>query len=357
MKKYDAIVVGAGPAGSLFSYLTAKAGLHTLLIDKAVFPRSKVCGDCLNPRCWNIWERQGLADSFRTLPHSVIKSFSLSFENNPPSRFPLPDGIGELRAVTREVLDEWLRQQAIEAGAECLTGIRGQSIDYSQRLMTDAGEFQGKVLIGADGRTSWVARMGGFPSMAFKCRRIAWQTTLPGDATDESIHMKFFREGYFGLVRYSPQYANLCMTLSGRRTGATPQKIMNRLFPGHEHLTWHSTYPISRQPRVPARDNILLLGDAARVVEPFTGEGIYLALRTAEIAAQLVIDTYRKGGWSTLDRHYIQEHARLYQGMSFHNNLTRFLGKHPRTGMLTAKSLTQVPTVFRALASSFFKKQ
>ena len=353
MKKYDAIVIGAGPSGSLFSFLLAKAGLQVLMIDKSNFPRPKVCGDCLNPKCWNIWERAGLAGKFRMLPHSVATSFSLSVESGKPLQIPLPDDTRELRSVCRETLDDWLRQEAVSAGAECLTGIRVQSMDFDRRLSTEAGEFHSKVLIGADGRNSWVARNGGFPVARIHCHRVAWQTNLTAHLADESIHMKFFREGYFGLVRHSAQSANLCMVLDNRAS-ITPQKITNRFFPGNEHLTWRSIYPISRLPRPPARDNILLLGDAARVVEPFTGEGIYFALRTAELAADLVIDTYRKGGWANLERQYTDAHSRIYRTLSFHNGLTRYLGKRPSLGVWAAKNLMRTPALLRFLTRSFF---
>ena len=328
MKKYDAIVVGAGPSGSLFSYLLARAGLQMLMIDKSNFPRPKVCGDRLNPKCWDIWKRAKLTEQFNKLPHSVARSFTLSLENGEQRNVAIPDNAKELRSVSREILDDWLRQEAVKAGAECLTGTNALSLDFDNRLLTEAGEFCAKVLIGADGRNSWVAQAGGFPNTPVKCHRVAWQTTLPSALADESVHMKIFREGYFGLARHSDRSANLYMVLDNRND-VTPQKIANRFFPGHEHLTWRSMYPVSRQPRPPARGNILLLGDAARIVEPFTGEGVYFALKSAEIAANLVIDTYRKGGWSTLDRQYTDEHARCYRTMSFHNNLTRFLGKRP----------------------------
>ena len=353
MNKYDAIVIGAGPSGSLFSCLLARAGLHVLMIDKSNFPRPKVCGDCINPRTWGIWERCKLAGRFQALPHAVAESLSISVENSRQVRIPMPDGARELRSVCRETLDDWLRQEAVSAGVECLTGVRVESMDFDRQIMTEAGEFSSKVLIGADGRNSWVARNGGFPNTPIHCHRVAWQTTLPAHLADESIHMKFFREGYFGLVRHSAHSANLCMVLDNRAS-ITPQKITNRFFPGNDHLTWRSIYPISRQPRPPARGNILLLGDAARVVEPFTGEGIYFALRTAEIAAALVIDTYRKGGWAALDHQYTVEHSKIYRALSFHNGLTRYLGKRPALGVWAAQNLMRTPVALQFLARSFF---
>jgi menaquinone-9 beta-reductase len=68
MTDWDVTVIGGGPAGSSAATFTAKAGLKTLLIDRAVFPREKVCGDCLNPGCWEVFDQLGVAEEIAGLP-------------------------------------------------------------------------------------------------------------------------------------------------------------------------------------------------------------------------------------------------------------------------------------------------
>ena len=68
--EYDVAIVGGGPSGSTCAAKCAEAGLRVLLLERAVFPREKVCGDCINPACWPILERLGVADRVRAQPHS-----------------------------------------------------------------------------------------------------------------------------------------------------------------------------------------------------------------------------------------------------------------------------------------------
>ena len=72
MTRYDVLVVGAGPAGSTVAALTARAGLSTLVIERAQFPREKVCGDCLNPGAWKILDHLGVSELIDRLPWCEI---------------------------------------------------------------------------------------------------------------------------------------------------------------------------------------------------------------------------------------------------------------------------------------------
>src|SRR4051812_11588533 len=69
MDRVDVAIVGGGPAGSACAFFCARAGLRTVLVERETFPREKVCGDCLNPSCWPVLERLGVAEAVRRLPH------------------------------------------------------------------------------------------------------------------------------------------------------------------------------------------------------------------------------------------------------------------------------------------------
>src|SRR5215831_7229953 len=74
MQLFDVAIVGGGPAGSSCAAFCAVAGLRTLVLDREKFPREKVCGDCLNPSCWPVFERLEIAERVRALPHSKLSS-------------------------------------------------------------------------------------------------------------------------------------------------------------------------------------------------------------------------------------------------------------------------------------------
>lgn len=342
--RYDIVVVGSGLAGSLYSYLTARAGFRVLMLDKTFFPRQKVCGDCLNPKCWSIWKAAGLEKKFRKLPHHRVQGFKISSEFRDPLEVRLQKTRRDEWAVSRWVLDDWLREQAIEAGAESLTSVSLRSFENREELVTSEGTFYAKLFIGADGRNSWMARAAGLATGRRTCSRIAWQTTLPAELTDDTVHMKFFKEGYFGLVRYSETEANLCMLLDGNSYD-TPQMIIDRFYEDLPPLGWKSTFPVSRTPNRAGGKNVLLLGDAARLMEPFTGEGMYMALLTAWEAAHLTIRHLAENeSAEDLGPIWKHQHKELYgENVTFHNNFSRWLAVKPSRGMFTVDFLHRFP--------------
>jgi len=342
--RYDMIVVGAGPAGSLFSYLTARAGFKVLLLDKSFFPRPKVCGNTLNAKCWSIWKAAGLEESFKKLPHHKIQGFKVSSQHEKPIGIEYAASQRDERAVSREILDEWLRQQAVDAGAECLTSTTIRSYENRTELVTSEGTFSGTLIIGADGRNSWVARAAGLDKGRRTCSRMGWQTKLPAEIADNDLHIKFFEEGYFGMVRSSPAEANLCLMLDSNSFN-TPQMIADQFFDDLHPLGWKSTFPISRSNHIAGDRNVLLLGDAARMVEPFTGEGIYMALHSAWDAANLSIRHLAEERPAFhLGSIWRKRHKNLFKRqIFFQNHFSRWLAVKPRRAATAVQLIRHYP--------------
>src|SRR5690242_2125060 len=105
---YDVAIVGSGPAGASCAAFSALTGLRTLLIDRATFPREKVCGDCLNPACWPVLERLGVAAEIRAAPHGKLSSVDFIAVDGAVVSAPLPGGPNAEIAIRRSLLDEIL---------------------------------------------------------------------------------------------------------------------------------------------------------------------------------------------------------------------------------------------------------
>jgi flavin-dependent dehydrogenase len=341
MPTHDVVIVGTGPAGSLAAIVLARAGHRVALLDRAAFPRAKVCGNCVNPAAWDIWEKLDLTEAFEALPHQELTGFTLRSEGRlifeqpfrPPQRGP--------RAIARDVFDDWLRREAESSGAEfypetTVTGIHSGN----GTVHTSRGDFSGQLIFGADGRNSIVARQSGLMPPPQRCHRVAWQTTFTAPIDlDDHIHMHVHDEGYLGHSRYSPTDAVICMVLDSRRS-QDPHTLARRSFPHLGQHEWHCMNPITRANARIGRDRVWLLGDAARVVEPFTGEGIFFALSTGLLAAQAAATGLARQDLPAALKNYTRTHRRLYFRRAWVNTLTRWALITPHR---TVRLLRQIP--------------
>src|ERR1700730_16862044 len=114
---FDVAIVGGGPAGSSCAAFCAAAGLRTLILEREKFPREKVCGDCLNPACWPILRRLGVAEHIRSSPHGKLNRVDFVELNGRTVTIKLPAGDDAEIAIKRSFLDQMLLTRARETGA------------------------------------------------------------------------------------------------------------------------------------------------------------------------------------------------------------------------------------------------
>src|SRR5437762_2224546 len=119
---FDVAIVGGGPAGSSCAAFCANAGLRTLLLEREVFPREKVCGDCLNPACWPILERLKLMERVRSLPHGVLDRVEFIGTGGRISAVTLPAGDEAEIAIKRSLFDRLIMTRAREVGVTIFEG-------------------------------------------------------------------------------------------------------------------------------------------------------------------------------------------------------------------------------------------
>ena len=353
MPSHDVVIVGAAPAGSLAALVLARAGHHVALLDRAAFPRAKVCGNCINPSAWNIWQQLGLTDSYAALPHQELTGFAVHCEGREIYDYDFRSPQRGPRAIARDVLDDWLRHEAQKAGAEFFPETTVTGVDARNgNVQTTRGEFSGRLVFGADGRNSLVARQSGLMPPPRRCHRIAWQTSIPAPASlDDRVHMHLFEEGYFGFCRYSPTHAVISMVLDSRRT-QDPLLLVRRYLPRFEQQDWLRMNPITRAPARPGTDRVWLLGDAARVVEPFTGEGITFALSTGLLAADFAQIALRSNKPLSALASYAHAHRRLYRRRAWVNTLLRWSLTTPSHTVRVLRKFDRLPGIV-----SFFSRR
>jgi flavin-dependent dehydrogenase len=302
---WDVVVIGAGPTGSLAARQLALPGLRILLVDRSSFPREKVCGGCISGLGCRILESVGLQSLLDSSVAVPLRRLELAAAGRRIS-LDLPAGA----AISRFQFDARLVREAIRSGAAFIGGasasVRGLSEGCGFRIVTlqDEDAFVrvgARMVISADGLSrSSLKQHRAFASRAHAASRIGIGATLPAakcGVAPEAVLMSVARDGYVGMVRLPDGALNLAAAVDPRlvrrlgpassvreilmQAGATPPADL-------EMTEWRGTGLLTRHsPRMCAR-RLLVLGDAAGYIEPFTGEGMTWGMLAAVLAAPLV---------------------------------------------------------------------
>ncbi len=323
---YDLIIVGGGPAGAAAALYAAREGLSTLLLDKESFPREKVCGDALSGKSVDVLKELDLLDQVRRLPGAAISR--IIFSSPDRTELVIQLGNSELESVPegfvirRRIFDRFMFDQARQAATKTLEGftvtdllqkdgrvcgVRGHSGDGSEE------EYRGGVVLGADGYKSIVARKtGNYRHQPRHCIAALRQYYQGVAGLTDQIELHFVDEiipGYFWIFPLENGSANIGLGMPHsaiKKQGRNLKQDLQALIEGPQFRERFSNaepqepavgwnLPVGSTHRRAHGHGYLLLGDAAGLIDPFTGEGIGNALYSARYAVAAAAQALRDG--------------------------------------------------------------
>jgi flavin-dependent dehydrogenase len=377
--RYDAIIIGAGPAGTAAAITLGERGRRVLLLEKSRFPREKLCGEFLTPECRPLFARLGVEERLLEAGASLINQFTIYSPEGERVEIPMRwMAAGEAIGISRGRMDRILMDRALECGVEVREefavgpNLRQVNEDWQIDGQQGAGPvetFQARVIVDASGRNGAfsrrisqnVSRLNG--ARVFGCkvhlRRIPEMEGLG--------ELYFFNDGYGGLSDIEGWRSNLCflttertlieargdreklLDLTVRANPAARRRLSAAVIDGE----WHGTGPITygRQETMPG---VLAIGDSRAFIDPFTGSGMLLALASGELAGEVIEAhlTTGRGGATEMIAAYQERHRHLFSRRYRAVSALRRLAFHPVPRRLLVAMLSRQQTLARLIARS-----
>jgi geranylgeranyl reductase family protein len=312
MERFDVLVAGAGPAGSATAIHLARGGARVLLADRARFPRDKPCGGGLTGRAL----RHAPCDVTPVIEHTVDRFvFGLGYRR----RFGRTSETPLVLMTQRRRLDLHLAEQAVAAGAELRDTTRVESVESTTQGVTavvGGTRVSASYAVGADGANGVVARAVGVDDAIVRGvaleANVSWEDLDPEPFRGTAWVELGVVPGGYGWVFPKGDHANLGvggwgdegprlrgqLALLARAHGLDPSRL--RDVKGHR-------LPMRRLGAPAARGRILLVGDAAGLVDPLSGDGMYEAFVSGRLVADAILtgrpEEYESALSATLDRY------------------------------------------------------
>jgi menaquinone-9 beta-reductase len=339
MNRYDVAIVGAGPAGSSLAIQLAQQGQRVLLLEKNTFPREKTCGDLVSAKGLTLLERLGCFKPLKETRYVPIRQARTALNGKWLSRGGIPyrpDMFPYAHAVPRRVLDEIMFRRAQNVGAHTVENCKVTGITHETDGISISGEqsnklvkFNAHLVVGADGAHSVVAREVDQEMSDARYMEYALRAYCYGLAIDESVILfeEDFFPGFGWVFPVTDGLANVGVGLvaeSAKKFGLHLNKFFDRLV--HRLKDWAVEegwrIEIGKPVGWPIKtyggagynffERGLLIGEAGCFVDPMNGEGIPLAMQSAELAAKTISSAFDRGDFG---RETLSEYGRQWRSM------------------------------------------
>lgn len=321
------IIVGAGPAGSVLASLLAQRSIESLLLDRATFPREKICGDYLSPGTLRLLDQLDLLSRVREAGAHRLWGMTVTAPDGTTfkAEYPAAKEDSEVRpcalSIPRTVLDSLLVEQARRWGVKCLEGFRVTDLIWAGGRVcgvTGIGpqgpeSYRGQLVVGADGRGSVVARRLGLHRPHPTLHRMALVAHYEGSFELRDHGMISVGDGSYCILNpVGKGLINASIVLD--HTSVLPWKgrieeLFNRELAHFPRAVTalkgaprtggvRCLGPLAFRASRTSEGGALLIGDAAGFYDPFTGEGVYHALWSAALASREIAAAFADGGWT-----------------------------------------------------------
>jgi flavin-dependent dehydrogenase len=385
----DLLVIGGGPAGSTIAALAARRGVNVVVVERATFPREKVCGEFLSTEGCRVVERLGLLDEL--VSHGCVPTGTCRITDSRGARLDadLPDlgstgrdGLG----VSRELLDPLLLDHASRGGAKVLMRhdaheplieqgrVRGFRVRRVGEVDSNS-EIRARLVVAADGRRSLLARQlhpelcDPQASSAGSWFGLKVHLSADVERMGGRVELHLFEGGYAGLGAVEGGRINLALLATVRALrdcGGTPERLLRERVMANDAVRdvigdakacgrWHSVGPLRWGVRRPEACGAFFVGDAAGTIDPFCGEGMSNAMRSAEIAIPHVMRAVELGQADAETRRaYAEEWLRAFGPVTRRVRRVGKLFERPRLAAPVLRLLTGLGSAWvpRLIAST-----
>jgi len=371
MERFDAVIIGGGPAGSSTAIGLAQGGMSVAVVEKKLFPRDVVCGEFLSHEVLSALRHVGAYEEFLSLHPQLIATFAFIPEHGPrvvrPLGFPAA-------ALKRSLLDGLLLKKARSFGATVLQPAEAAAINrrddgFEVLVKTPAGiqTLRAKNVVAAYGRTCMLdkALQRGFATVRSGMTGIKYHIPrrLFRDLPEDQIRIYSSHNMYCGLNSVNEQEVALCYLVRGDATAPLESLTLllerNRSFRGlfrgdpvaaMKSLPRSGTGNVFFGPRNLVEKGVFMTGDAAGVLGPLAGDGIGMAVQGGRLLAEVLLLGARMGSdRQQIERSYATEWRRRFAGRLKTAAILQRLAMNPLTAGTGALVMTAFPVVLDAM--------